>query len=76
MEDIHRHISRIDEIKETNPTSKEATHLKAVSEGIMAMGWIAQDRPIACIDDGLGGSQYWGNRILKEHREKSVNIKY
>jgi len=70
MADIHRYISQVDEIKETNRPSPYFTHLSMVSEGIIGLGWIVEPRPADVIESSLGGAQYNGNRVLKEYREK------
>ncbi|RMD42485.1 hypothetical protein DV735_g2660, partial [Chaetothyriales sp. CBS 134920] len=70
MTDLHKHLSAIDELKESNRTSPFFTHLSAVSEGAPALGWIVEKRPADFITDILGGIQYFGNKILQEYKDK------
>ncbi|KIV84065.1 hypothetical protein PV11_06039 [Exophiala sideris] len=70
MTELHRHTSSVDEIREANRPSPLFTHLSAVSEGIVALGWIVEKRPGDFVTDTLGGAQYYGNKILKEYRDK------
>ncbi|KAJ9630049.1 suppressor of rasval19 [Knufia peltigerae] len=70
MTELHRHTSNVDEIREANRPSPLFTHLSAVSEGIVALGWIVEKRPGDFVTDTLGGAQYYGNKILKEYKDK------
>lgn len=70
MTELHRHTSTVDEIREANRPSHLFTHLSAVSEGIVALGWIVEKRPGDFVTDTLGGAQYYGNKILKEYKDK------
>ena len=58
MTELHRHTSTVDEIREANRPSPLFTHLSAVSEGIVALGWIVEKRPGDFVTDTLGGAQY------------------
>ena len=70
MTDLHRYTSSVDEIREANRPSPLFTHLSAVSEGIVALGWIVEKRPADFVTTTLGGAQYYGNKILKDYKEK------
>ena len=70
MTELHRHTSAVDELREGNRPSPLFTHLSAVSEGIVALGWIVEKRPGDFVTDTLGGAQYYGNKVLKEYKEK------
>ena len=41
-----------------------------VSEGIIGLGWIMEPKPADFVDSALGASQYNGNTVLKEYKEK------
>jgi hypothetical protein len=34
------------------------------------LGWIVEKRPGDFVTDTLGGAQYYGNKILKEYKDK------
>lgn len=70
LKELHRHTSTVDEIREANRASPLFQHLSAVSEGIVALGWIVETRPVDFIGDILGGAQYYGNKVLKDHKDK------
>jgi adenylyl cyclase-associated protein len=45
--------------------------LSAVSAGITVLAWITIDtRPYKHVEESLGSAQFFGNRVLKEHKEK------
>jgi adenylyl cyclase-associated protein len=70
MAELHGFISTVDEIRTANRPSPLFTHLSAVAEGIIALGWIVEKRPADFVGDTLGGAQYYGNKVLKEYKEK------
>lgn len=72
LKELHRHLSAVDEIREANRASPLFQHLSAVQEGILALGWIVETRPADSIGDYLGGAQYYGNKVLKDYKDKSV----
>ncbi|KAI9901487.1 hypothetical protein N3K66_003304 [Trichothecium roseum] len=64
-------LMAVTEIKETNRGSPLSTHLSAVADGIMVLGWVGVDnRPYKHIDESLGSAQFFGNRVQKEYKEK------
>lgn len=71
--EIHRYTGIVDELREANRASPLFAHLSAISEGIVALGWIAESRPADFVTDTLGGAQFYGNRVLKEYKDKSVH---
>ncbi|RMZ86634.1 hypothetical protein DV736_g6140, partial [Chaetothyriales sp. CBS 134916] len=77
MADLHRHISAVDDLKESNRSSPYFTHLSAVAEGTAALGWIVEKRPAEFVTDILSSIQYFGNKILKEYKDKDeTHVKF
>lgn len=70
LTELHTYTGTVDEIRETNRPSPLFTHLSAISEGIVALGWIVETRPADFVKDTLGGAQYYGNKILKDYKDK------
>ena len=68
--EIHRHTGTVDELREANRPSPLFVHLSAISEGIVALAWIAESRPADFVTATLGGAQFYGNRVLKEYKDK------
>ncbi|KAG9244204.1 adenylyl cyclase-associated protein-like protein [Calycina marina] len=64
-------ITLIGETRERNRASPLFNHLSAVSESIGVLAWVQVDpRPEKHVEESLGSAQYWGNRVLKEFKEK------
>jgi adenylyl cyclase-associated protein len=70
LTELHTCTGLVDELRETNRSSPLFTHLSAISEGIVALGWIVESRPADFVKEILGGAQYYGNNILKDYRDK------
>jgi adenylyl cyclase-associated protein len=59
------------EIKESNRPDPMYSHLSAVADGIMVLGWVTIDRrPFIHVEESLGAAQFFGNRVLKEQKDK------
>lgn len=70
LTELHRASDDINNIREGNRPSPLFNHLSAVSEGVIAMGWFFEARPAEFVTDTLGGAQFYGNRVLKEYKDK------
>ena len=65
------------EIKDVNRGNSLSTHLSAVADGIMVLGWVGVDnRPYKHIDESLSSAQFFGNRVQKEYKEKYVHTSW
>lgn len=61
----------VGELREANRASPVFNHLSAVSESISVLSWIAIDsKPHKHVEESLGSAQYWGNRVIVEHKDK------
>ena len=67
---INELISKIVEIKDKNRTSHFFNHLNTISEGSPVLGWIVSETPVSFIPEYKDSAKFWGDRILKEYREK------
>ena len=70
MTDLHKHISIVHDYLDSNRGSPFFHHLSSVAEGIVGLGWIAEKRPADFVSGVLGGAQLWGNKVLREYKEK------
>ena len=71
LTELQRQMGSVGDLRETNRTSPLANHLSAVSEGITALGWITiEPDPAKFVTDVFGGAQFFGNRVLKEYKER------
>lgn len=66
-------IEVVNSIREANRGKPEFNQLSAVSESISVFAWVTFDtKPAKHVEESLGSAQYWGNRVLKEFKEKYV----
>ena len=73
LKELQSMMGAVNDIREANRASPLFTHLTTVSEGIAVLGWITIDpKPAEYVTEVLGSAQFYGNRIIKEYKEKSV----
>ncbi|KAL3418319.1 Adenylyl cyclase-associated protein [Phlyctema vagabunda] len=71
LKPLQEAISTVNEIRDANRGKPEFNQLSAVSESISVLAWVTVDpKPHKHVEESLGSAQYWGNRVLKEYREK------
>ncbi|KAL4915548.1 adenylate cyclase associated N terminal-domain-containing protein [Aspergillus aurantiobrunneus] len=70
MTELHTASDTINNIRESNRASPLIDHLSAIAEGIVALGWFFDNKPADFVGEMLGGIQYYGNKVLKEYKEK------
>ncbi len=64
-------MGAVNDIREANRASSLFTHLTTVSEGISVLGWVTIDpKPADYVTEVLSSAQFYGNRIIKEYKEK------
>ncbi|KAI1381923.1 adenylate cyclase associated N terminal-domain-containing protein [Hypoxylon crocopeplum] len=72
LKPINEALMAVGSIKESNRGSPVFTQLSAVAEGIMVLAWVTVDnRPFKHVEESLGSAQFFGNRVLKEHKDKN-----
>ncbi|KAI1079216.1 adenylate cyclase associated N terminal-domain-containing protein [Whalleya microplaca] len=68
---INEALMDVGSIKESNRGSKVFSQLSAVAEGIMVLAWVTVDtKPFRHVDESLGSAQFFGNRVLKDFKDK------
>eukprot|EP00028_Trichosphaerium_sp_Am-I-7-wt_P000409 CAMPEP_0168532400 /NCGR_PEP_ID=MMETSP0405-20121227/16211_1 /TAXON_ID=498012 /ORGANISM="Trichosphaerium sp, Strain Am-I-7 wt" /LENGTH=412 /DNA_ID=CAMNT_0008557767 /DNA_START=18 /DNA_END=1256 /DNA_ORIENTATION=- len=64
-------MKSIGKIAEENRKHRHFNHLMACQEGIAALGWIVMpEKPQALVDQGKESSQFYTDKILREHKGK------
>ncbi|KAB8290053.1 hypothetical protein EYC80_010379 [Monilinia laxa] len=64
-------FTAVDEIRKANRSSPYFNNLSAVSESIGVLAWVTMDnKPFKHVDESLGSAQYYGNRVLKDFKDK------
>lgn len=72
LKELQSTMGSVNDIREANRGSPVFNHLTTVSEGVAVLGWITIDpKPANYITDTLGSAEFYGNRVLKEYKEKS-----
>ncbi|KAL1305292.1 hypothetical protein AAFC00_002197 [Neodothiora populina] len=71
IKDLQQEMSTVTEIKESNRASPFKDQLAMVAEGMGALQWVVfEGKPADYVGEVLGGVQLFGNRVLKEYKEK------
>ncbi|KAI1756954.1 adenylate cyclase associated N terminal-domain-containing protein [Xylaria castorea] len=72
LKPINEALMTVGSIKESNRGSPVFTQLSAVAEGIMVLAWVTVDnKPFKHVEESLGSAQFFGNRVLGEHKDKN-----
>ena len=70
---LQHEMGTVNDIRESNRSSPYSNHLAMIGDGVGALQWIVMDsKPADYVGDVLGGAQMYGNRVLKEYKEKLV----
>ncbi|CAK7198258.1 suppressor of rasval19 [Sporothrix eucalyptigena] len=71
LKPINEALMAVSAIKDSNRGSPDFNQLSAVSEGIMVLAWVTvASRPFKQVEESLGAAQFFGNRVLKEFKDK------
>ncbi|KAI1143184.1 adenylate cyclase associated N terminal-domain-containing protein [Hypoxylon sp. FL0543] len=71
LKPINEALMAVGSIKESSRGSPVFSQLSAVAEGIMVLAWVTVDnKPFKHVEESLGSAQFFGNRVLKEHKDK------
>ncbi|PKY05843.1 adenylyl cyclase-associated protein [Aspergillus campestris IBT 28561] len=77
MTELHNASDAINNVRESNRASPLFDHLSAVSEGIVGLGWFFEYKPADFVSEVVGAIQYYGNKVLKEYKEKDrTHVQY
>ncbi|KAJ9623402.1 suppressor of rasval19 [Taxawa tesnikishii (nom. ined.)] len=73
IKDLQQEMSTVNDIREANRASPFKDHLAMVGEGMGALQWVVfEGKPADYVAEVLGGVQLFGNRVLKEYKEKDA----
>jgi len=71
LKHINEALMAVTSIKEQNRGAPAFHNLSAVAEGAMVLAWVTVDnRPYKHVEESMGAAQFFGNRVLKEYRDK------
>lgn len=73
LKELQSMMGSVRDLPEANRGSPLMNHLTTVSEGIGILGWITIDpKPADYVTDIFSSAQYYGNRVLRDYKDKSV----
>lgn len=68
-------MTAISEIKDKNRGKPDFNQSTAVAEGANVFAWVTVDaKPWKTTEESLQSVQFWGNKILKEFKDKLVSV--
>lgn len=68
---IQKAIEAFNKAKDSNRRERETFgHLQFASEAAVAVAWVVNERPSQYVKDVKESSEYYGNRVMKDFREK------
>jgi len=68
---IQQEMTRVDIVREKNRASPQKDHLAMVADGVSALAWITiEPKPAEYVSELFGGAQMYGNKVLKENKDK------
>jgi len=75
LKPINEALMAVSNIKEGNRGSPVFNQLSAVAEGFMVSAWVTVDsRTYKHVEEYLGSAQFFGNRVLKEFKDKDPQM--
>ena len=71
LKELQQEMQKVTEARQGSRDPKLKDHTSMVADGIGALSWVAIDpKPAEFVAEVLGGAQFYGNRVLKEFKEK------
>lgn len=75
LKDLQASIEKTDETRQSNRDPALRDPLSMVADGVGSLGWVGVGagggmKPYEHINELFGGAQMFGNKVLKEHRQK------
>ena len=61
----------VSDLRDANRGKPTYNQLSAVGESIVVLAWVTVDpKPVKHVEEYLEQAKFWGNRVLKEFRDK------
>ncbi|KAK0722140.1 putative adenylyl cyclase-associated protein [Lasiosphaeria miniovina] len=71
LKPINQLLMDITSIRDSNRGAAVFSQLNTVAEGLMALAWVTvESKPNKFVEESLGSAQFFGNRVLKEFKDK------
>ncbi|KAF2435576.1 hypothetical protein EJ08DRAFT_580564 [Tothia fuscella] len=73
LQSLQERMGKVDDIRSNNRPSPQKDQLAMVADGISAMAWVTVDsKPHEYVNELFGGAQMYGNKVLKQFKDKYV----
>lgn len=71
LQPINKALMAVGDIKDSHRGSPVSNQLNAVADGIMMLAWVTDEaKPQKHVENALGSAQYYGNRVIKDNKDK------
>lgn len=73
LKDLQAAMEKVDEVRQANREAALRDPLTMVADGVGALGWVTVEgspKPHEYISELFGGAQIFGNKVLKEYKDK------
>ena len=71
LKPLQDELQAVSTIRDHNRGSPLFNQLSTVSESISVLAWVTVDtKPFKHVEESLSSAQYWGNRVVKDNKEK------
>ncbi|KAF2174619.1 hypothetical protein K469DRAFT_705815 [Zopfia rhizophila CBS 207.26] len=77
LKDLQAAMEKVDEARQNNREAALRDPLTMVADGVGALGWVTVEgspKPHEHISELFGGAQIFGNKVLKEYKDKPDKI--
>jgi adenylyl cyclase-associated protein len=77
LKDLQAAMEKVDDVRQRNREANLKDPLSMVADGVGALGWVTVEgspKPHEYIHDLFGGAQMFGNKVLKEYKDKYVEL--
>jgi adenylyl cyclase-associated protein len=71
LKDTQEKMMAVIDLRESNRASPLKDNLAMVADSAETLGWVTLDeKPAAFVADLFGGAQMYGNKVLKQYKDK------
>jgi adenylyl cyclase-associated protein len=70
IKDLQEEVTKVDDVRQNNRGSPQKDHLAMVADGVGALAWFTDTKPAEYVAELFGGAQIYGNKILKEYKDR------
>jgi adenylyl cyclase-associated protein len=73
LKDLQAAMEKADEVRQANREAALRDPLTMVADSMSALGWVTMEsnpKPHEYISELFGGAQIFGNKVLKEYKDK------